>query len=130
MKKISTNGISFVKQESDRLEKILKEGKINQKKKEELSNRSNILKSFVTKPEKNELWWKWILYLYAGVFLICCAYISRSLKVTKCYKICHKGWSLIFFCINIFYTWWTAGRLIKCGVSIKCWKKKICPRKR
>lgn len=55
MKKISTNGVSFVKQESDRLEKILNEGKVNQKKKEELSNRSNILKSFVTKPEKNEL---------------------------------------------------------------------------
>lgn len=55
MKKIATNGISFVKQESDRLEKILKEGKVNQKKKEELSHRSNILKSFIPRPEKNEL---------------------------------------------------------------------------
>lgn len=55
MKKIIASGASFVKQESTRLEKILKEGKVNQKKKEELSQRSNILKSFVIKPEKSEL---------------------------------------------------------------------------
>lgn len=55
MKKVIASGISFVKQESDRLEKIIKEGKVNQKKKDELSNRSNILKSFITKPEKSEL---------------------------------------------------------------------------
>lgn len=55
MNKIIANGISFVKQETDRLEKILKEGKINQKKKEEISNRANILKSFVPIPAKTEL---------------------------------------------------------------------------
>lgn len=55
MKKVISSGVSFVKQESDRLEKILKDGKVNQKKKEEFSHRSNILKSFATKPEKSEL---------------------------------------------------------------------------
>lgn len=55
MNKIILNGASFVKKETERLEKILKEGKVNQKKKDELSYRSNILKSFVLKPEKSEL---------------------------------------------------------------------------
>lgn len=55
MKKVVSSGSTFVKQELARLEKILKEGKVNQKKKEELSHRSNILKSFVIKPEKSEL---------------------------------------------------------------------------
>lgn len=55
MKKIIANGVSFVKNETERLEKILKEGKINQKKKDELSQRSNILKSFILKPGKSEL---------------------------------------------------------------------------
>lgn len=55
MKKIISDDVSFVKKETERLEKILKEGKINQKKKDELSHRANILKSFVLKPEKSEL---------------------------------------------------------------------------
>ncbi|RZC36424.1 ERp29 N domain containing protein [Asbolus verrucosus] len=46
MKKILENGISFVKQEYARLSKILKEGKVNEKKKLELSHRLNILRSF------------------------------------------------------------------------------------
>lgn len=55
MKKVIASGISFVKQESARLEKILKEGKVKQKKKDELTNRLNVLKSFVKKNEKSEL---------------------------------------------------------------------------
>lgn len=55
MKKIIASGISFVEQETARLEKILKEGKVNQKKKDELAQRVNILKSFVKKSEKTEL---------------------------------------------------------------------------
>lgn len=52
MKKILDNGIGFVKQEVNRLSKILKEGKVNDKKKKELSNRLNILHSFsVSKDE-------------------------------------------------------------------------------
>lgn len=46
---------SFVTQESSRLDKILKEAKVNEKKKEDLSNRANILKSFVAKSDKTEL---------------------------------------------------------------------------
>lgn len=54
MKKTIASGASFVTQETARLDKLLKE-KVNQKKKDELSNRLNVLKSFVIKPEKSEL---------------------------------------------------------------------------
>lgn len=46
MKKIVESGIDFVSQELGRLNKILKQGKVNNKKKVELGNRLNILRSF------------------------------------------------------------------------------------
>lgn len=54
MKKVIDNGYSFILQEDSRLEKIL-EGKVNEKKKRELSNRRNILKAFTVEPQKSEL---------------------------------------------------------------------------
>lgn len=47
-------GAEFVSNENTRLAKIIKEGKINDKKKTELGYRLNILKSFAMK-EKDEL---------------------------------------------------------------------------
>lgn len=52
MKKILENGIGFVKQEVSRLSKIVTEGKVNDKKKKELSNRLNILHSFSIKKDE------------------------------------------------------------------------------
>ncbi|KAK4878309.1 hypothetical protein RN001_010815 [Aquatica leii] len=46
MKKIVEQGTDFVQHEMARLNKIIKDGKINDKKKEELSHRVNILHSF------------------------------------------------------------------------------------
>lgn len=46
MKKIIESGMSFVAQEKNRLNKIIKDGKLANKKKEELSQRLNILHSF------------------------------------------------------------------------------------
>lgn len=40
------NGNTFAKQEYSRLDKLVKQGNVNAKKKNELSNRLNILKSF------------------------------------------------------------------------------------
>ncbi|CAG9861512.1 unnamed protein product, partial [Phyllotreta striolata] len=54
MKKVLDNGYSFVLQEDARLEKILS-GKVNDKKRRELSNRLNVLKSFSIEPQKSEL---------------------------------------------------------------------------
>lgn len=48
MSKIIENGVQFIKQEKARLEKIIKEGKINNQKKTELSHRLNIIKSFAS----------------------------------------------------------------------------------
>lgn len=53
MKKIIENGINFIKQEKSRLNKILKDGKLADKKKDELSQRLNILHSF--RIQKDEL---------------------------------------------------------------------------
>nr|XP_022911641.1 protein windbeutel [Onthophagus taurus] len=53
MKKVIDNGVGFVQQEQLRLNKIIKEGKINSKKKEELGERLNVLHSF--KLAKDEL---------------------------------------------------------------------------
>ncbi|KAJ8981880.1 hypothetical protein NQ317_008228, partial [Molorchus minor] len=55
MKKVIEIGASFVGQEERRLNKIIKEGKVNDKKKEQLTHRLNILKSFVTQKGKTEL---------------------------------------------------------------------------
>lgn len=52
MKKIIEKGASFVRNEADRLSKILKEGKVNEKKKQELSNHLNILHSFSVKKDE------------------------------------------------------------------------------
>lgn len=54
MKKIIGEGARFVQQELSRLNKIVKEGKINKTKKDELSQRINILHSFAVK-SKDEL---------------------------------------------------------------------------
>ncbi|KAF5286496.1 hypothetical protein FQR65_LT12579 [Abscondita terminalis] len=54
MKKVAEQGNEFVKLELARLAKIIKEGKIKEKKKEELSRRINILHSFAIEP-KDEL---------------------------------------------------------------------------
>lgn len=54
MKKIVEQGAQFIKQEITRLGKIVKDGKVNDKKKEELSHRINILHSFSV-PLKDEL---------------------------------------------------------------------------
>ncbi|KAF2899663.1 hypothetical protein ILUMI_06523 [Ignelater luminosus] len=54
MKKILEQGVQFIKQEITRLGKIVKDGKVNDKKKEELSHRINILHSFSV-PLKDEL---------------------------------------------------------------------------
>lgn len=54
MKKVIESGASFVKQENKRLTKIL-DGKVNEKKKQELQQRLNILKSLEPKPAKTEL---------------------------------------------------------------------------
>lgn len=52
MKRILDKGPSFVKSEVERLSKIVREGKVNDKKKQELTNHLNILHSFsVTKDE-------------------------------------------------------------------------------
>ncbi|KAI4454515.1 endoplasmic reticulum protein erp29 [Holotrichia oblita] len=53
MKKIIESGMKFVTQEKSRLNKILKDGKLANKKKEELSQRLNILHSF--RMNKDEL---------------------------------------------------------------------------
>ncbi|KAK9886411.1 hypothetical protein WA026_016690 [Henosepilachna vigintioctopunctata] len=55
MKKIITDGFVFIKHETSRLKKLLKESKIREKKKEDLSYRLNILKSFSTTEIKEEL---------------------------------------------------------------------------
>ncbi|KAK5638391.1 hypothetical protein RI129_012686 [Pyrocoelia pectoralis] len=54
MKKVISDGVQFVQQELARLKKIIKEGKVNKNKMEELSQRMNILHSFVVK-QKEEL---------------------------------------------------------------------------
>lgn len=54
MTKILKEGEKFVAQEKKRLGKIISEGKVNEKKKQELSNRLNVLHSFVVKT-KDEL---------------------------------------------------------------------------
>lgn len=46
MKRILEKGAGFVKSEVERLSKIVREGKVNEKKKQELSNHLNILHSF------------------------------------------------------------------------------------
>lgn len=46
MKKVLEHGLSFISQEQKRLSKILKDGKVNEKKKMELGQRLNILHSF------------------------------------------------------------------------------------
>lgn len=46
MKKIISEGINFIKQEKLRLSKIIKEGKMNDLKKTEMTQRLNILHSF------------------------------------------------------------------------------------
>lgn len=52
MKRILEKGPSFVKSEVERLSKIVREGKVNDKKKLELTHHLNILHSFsVTKDE-------------------------------------------------------------------------------
>lgn len=53
MKKIIENGLKFIQQEKTRLNKILKEGKLGEKKKDELSQRLNILHAF--RIQKDEL---------------------------------------------------------------------------
>ncbi|GJQ78008.1 wbl [Trypoxylus dichotomus] len=53
MKKIIENGVKFISQEKSRLNKIIRDGKLADKKKEELSQRLNILYSFRT--QKDEL---------------------------------------------------------------------------
>ncbi|KRT81122.1 hypothetical protein AMK59_5402 [Oryctes borbonicus] len=53
MKKIIENGVKFVSQEKSRLNKIIKDGKLAEKKKDELSQRLNILHSF--RVQKDEL---------------------------------------------------------------------------
>ncbi|KAL3270696.1 hypothetical protein HHI36_021224 [Cryptolaemus montrouzieri] len=55
MKKIISDGVDFVKQETNRLKKLLKESKIQEKKKQDLSGRLNILKSFSLNRAKDEL---------------------------------------------------------------------------
>lgn len=55
MKRILSDGINFIKQETERLKKLLKESKIQEKKKQDLSNRLNILKSFHVLNSKDEL---------------------------------------------------------------------------
>lgn len=54
MKKVIETGASFVKKEEKRLIKIL-DGKVNEKKKQELQQRLNILRSLKSKPVKTEL---------------------------------------------------------------------------
>lgn len=46
MKRILDKGKNVVKNEVERLTKIVREGKVNEKKKQELSNHLNILHSF------------------------------------------------------------------------------------
>ncbi|XP_050502485.1 protein windbeutel [Diabrotica virgifera virgifera] len=55
MKKTIEAGDTFINQEQKRLNKIVSEGKVNEKKKRELSNRLNILKSFSQEVSKTEL---------------------------------------------------------------------------
>ncbi|XP_044763156.1 endoplasmic reticulum resident protein 29 [Coccinella septempunctata] len=55
MKRVLSNGVSFIKQETNRLKKLLKESNIQEKKKQDLSNRLNILKSFHVLGTKDEL---------------------------------------------------------------------------
>lgn len=52
MKKILANGLDFVSQERNRLSKIIKEGKVNVKKKDELTQRLNILHSFIAQRDE------------------------------------------------------------------------------
>lgn len=52
MKKIIENGFNFVSQEVKRLNKILKDGKVNEKKKKDLYHRVNILHSFSIKKDE------------------------------------------------------------------------------
>lgn len=52
MKKIIENGLSFVSQEVKRLNKILKDGKVNEKKKKDLYHRVNILHSFSVRKDE------------------------------------------------------------------------------
>ncbi|XP_018563113.1 endoplasmic reticulum resident protein 29 [Anoplophora glabripennis] len=54
MKKVIEGGVSFVTQEEKRLTKLL-DGKVNEKKKQELQQRLNILRSLEPKPAKTEL---------------------------------------------------------------------------
>lgn len=53
MKKVLEAGVDFIKSEKERLGKLLKEPKVVEKKKQDLSNRLNILQSFVL--SKDEL---------------------------------------------------------------------------
>lgn len=71
MSKIIEKG-SFVNQELARLNKLLKQGKLNEKKKTELSNKINILKSF--RPPKTELWNMHICTLVVFVVIVCQAF--------------------------------------------------------
>ncbi|XP_018321670.1 endoplasmic reticulum resident protein 29-like [Agrilus planipennis] len=52
MKKIIEQGAKFVEQEASRLGKILKDGKVKEQKKEELSQKINILQSFENKKDE------------------------------------------------------------------------------
>lgn len=54
MKKIIEHGLKFIEQEKSRLGKIIKDGKINDKKVQEMTARLNILHSFVVRT-KDEL---------------------------------------------------------------------------
>lgn len=52
MKKIIEQGTQFILQEKTRLGKIINEGKLNMRKKQELTQRLNILHSFSTIKEE------------------------------------------------------------------------------
>ena len=54
MEKTIEKGSGFIKEESIRIRKLLKKGKINDNKKQELETKINILKSFESKDKKQK----------------------------------------------------------------------------
>lgn len=52
MKKIIASGDSFVETEESRVKKLLKDGKMDSKKKKDLKERLNVLQSFETETAK------------------------------------------------------------------------------
>lgn len=54
IQKIMDRGEDFLKDESERMEKLLKKGKINVNKKNELVTKINVLKSFVNKGDRKK----------------------------------------------------------------------------